>query len=157
MTKFQYKARNSAGEVVEGHPEAVDAKTLRKILDEKNYFLIEFSEYKKQSIKQTGISFLFKRSYLKELSVFSWQLFTMLDSGMPLLNSLRLLRGQIKNIRIGTDPGRFDQCAIERLVGRLPLWRPLGPSGTAVTPVVPRIGRIVRRLTHRRLRPAVSA
>lgn len=100
MPVFTYKVRDQSGRILQGKMDAVDGKELRRKLDERNLFVIEFTARKSKT------EILFKDVFntggsvnLMELSIFSWQLFTMLDAGLTLLNSLRTIIRQTKNER----------------------------------------------------------
>jgi len=98
MPAFTYKVRDKVGKVVQGKMDAINNKDLRKKLDEQGYFIIEYSEVKdKKDILLEDVLPIGKKVTDNDLSVFSWQLFTMLNAGLPLLNALKILEKQIKN------------------------------------------------------------
>ncbi|MBL7170464.1 MAG: type II secretion system F family protein [Candidatus Omnitrophica bacterium] len=78
--------------------EASDGKDLRRKLDEKGYFIVEYSEKKpKQGIFSTDIFPGLGKVNLNDISILSWQLYTMLDAGLTLLSSLKIITNQTKN------------------------------------------------------------
>jgi len=97
MPIFKYKVKDKEGKVLEGKMEASDARTLRKKLDENGYFILEYSE--KSSGKDLILNELFsvsKKTSLEDISIFSWQLYTMLNSGLTLTNTLSIIANQTK-------------------------------------------------------------
>ncbi len=101
MRTYLYKVRDKSGKVLQGQMEAADGKDLRHKLDGKGYFIVEYTEKKaKTGALSTKLSTIFGRVELVDLSIFSWQLFTMLDAGLPLLNSLKLIANQTRNERL---------------------------------------------------------
>lgn len=101
MPTYVYKVRDKAGEVLQGQMEASDGKDLRRKLDEKGYFIVEYSEKKpKQGILSADIFPMFGKINLNDISIFSWQLYTMLDAGLTLVNSLKIIVSQTKNKKL---------------------------------------------------------
>ncbi|MFC1808978.1 type II secretion system F family protein [Candidatus Omnitrophota bacterium] len=97
MPTYTYTARDTTGKLLQGQIDAADGKDLRQKLDEKNYFIIDYAE-KKSVGKALGVRSLFaKKAKLTEVSIFSWQLYTMLDAGLPLVNSLKILETQLED------------------------------------------------------------
>lgn len=99
MPSYIYKVRDKAGQVIKGEMEAFDTTALRRKLDQRGYFIIEYSE------KRTGESDIiarlfpgFKKAGPADIAVFTWQLYTMVDAGMTLVSSLRIIIKQTKNV-----------------------------------------------------------
>ena len=85
MPTYSYKVRDGEGKIIEGQIDASDGKILRKTLGEKNYFIIEYQEKKsKLSYFSPDVFLNLKKISFKEISVFSWELYTMLNAGLPL-------------------------------------------------------------------------
>jgi type IV pilus assembly protein PilC len=98
MTTYIYKVRDKSGKVLRGQMEAADAKNLRNKLDAKEYFIIDFSE--KKSKKRMLVEDILPAGQditYDHLAVFSWQLYTMLDAGLTLINGLKIIMGQMKH------------------------------------------------------------
>lgn len=101
MVTYIYKVRDKSGQMLRGEMEASDMADLRKKLDEKGYFIIEYS--KKGSGGTDILSRLFpvfKKVSSADISVFTWQLYTMVDAGLTLVNSLKIIIRQTKNERL---------------------------------------------------------
>jgi len=95
---FEYKVRDRSGKVLRGQMDAVNAKDLRQRLDEKDYFIVDYARKGSRNIitRLEEMSF-FNRVNLADISVFSWQLYTMLDAGLTLITSLKVIREQTKS------------------------------------------------------------
>ena len=52
MPKYIYKVRDSEGKIFQGQMDAIDARELRKKLDEQNYFIVEYEEKKRTLAKK---------------------------------------------------------------------------------------------------------
>ena len=101
MPTYVYKVRNKSGKVLQGRMKASNGKDLRRKLDEKGYFIVEYFEKKpKTGILSANILSAFNKIKLNDVSVFSWQLYTMLDAGLTLVSSLQILISQTKNERL---------------------------------------------------------
>jgi len=97
MPIYKYKVRDTSGKLVYGQMEAVDNKSLRKKLDDKNYFLIEYEEKTTRKDRLQHFAPFLRKTKLTDISIFSWQLNTMLDAGMPLINCLKIIKSQTKD------------------------------------------------------------
>jgi len=101
MTVYIYKVRDKAGKLIAGEMEAVDAPEFRKKLDTKGWFIVEYSE--KEAKKMVDLAKLISiqpRVNFKVVSVFTWQLYTMLNAGLPLVQSLKTIERQLKNVKL---------------------------------------------------------
>ncbi|MDP2653149.1 MAG: type II secretion system F family protein [Candidatus Omnitrophota bacterium] len=100
MPVFFYKVRDKAGRVLQGQLDAVDGKELRRKLVEREYFIIDYFERKeREKFRLSGLFSVSPRVRLIDIAVFSWQLYTLLDAGLPLVTSLKVLIVQAKNER----------------------------------------------------------
>ena len=98
MATYLYKARNTKGKLLESSMAAQNEQELRQKLDAQQLFLIEFSLQKSKAsslLLKLGIGK--PRINLKELSIFTWQLFTLLNSGVILSEALATIRNCVKN------------------------------------------------------------
>lgn len=96
MPVYRYKARDQAGKIVEGTLSASNPKELRHKLDRMDYLVIDFS--KKRGWVHFKLS-LFSKPVVgfKDLSIFCWQLYTMLNAGVEILRSLDIIASQTRN------------------------------------------------------------
>lgn len=95
MPTYSYRARDVFGKLVKGTLEAQNVEEAKNWLRKKQLFIIELQEINQQIFK-------WKREYGRKLSVgelafFCRQLSTLLDAGVPILNSLFLLKEQTKD------------------------------------------------------------
>jgi len=96
--KFSYKARNPSGRLVTGKVEAENRNKAAALLRERRFFVVEL----KESSSAGGISFdlnnIFRqRVTTRELAVMCRQLATMVQAGVPILQSLNILSQQCDN------------------------------------------------------------
>lgn len=96
MSMFRYAAKDAAGRPVNGMTEAVDQRTLVELLRKQQLIVISVKEEKRKERKSLLARFGGKIK-LGELVLFSRQLATMIDSGIPLVQALEILTEQIEN------------------------------------------------------------
>lgn len=96
MSFFRYVARDTAGKSVRGEIEAPDERALVNILRAKNLMIISIAE-RKEGAKKFKLPFMSGQSPLSELVLFSRQMATMVDAGIPLLQALEILWEQTEN------------------------------------------------------------
>lgn len=94
MNTFQYNAKDSSGKPVSGTLEAASENEIAEILHKKELIIISIQPLKQ---KQKAVKFKGKKIKLDDLVVFSRQLATMIDAGMPLVQALGVLGEQIEN------------------------------------------------------------
>jgi type IV pilus assembly protein PilC len=98
MAMYTYKVRDQSGKMILSTMEADSVKTVRETLREKNFFILSIEEPKKglqQDIKLPVIGS--QTPGLKQVSVFSRQLATMINSGLPLVQSLAIMQRQVEH------------------------------------------------------------
>ena len=94
MVKFAYTARDPAtGQKVEGSVQADSEKSVAKIVKEQGYALLDTSVEKSEGF----FGFITGRIKSKDKVIFSRQLSTLIDAGLPLVQSLRSVLGQTDN------------------------------------------------------------
>jgi type IV pilus assembly protein PilC len=95
---YAYKVRDKSGKLVEGQLEAENAQLVVSKLRSMGYVPIEIEQQGKQSLsKDLKIPFLSDRIKLKDVSVFSRQFATMINSGLSMLRSLYILAEQTES------------------------------------------------------------
>jgi len=92
MKSFRYKVRSSKGESSTGVLEAADEKQAASILRGKGFLVTSLSAVEELDI-ESMLSFLSKPK-ADDIANFTRQLSTMIASGLPLVEALRLLRDQ---------------------------------------------------------------
>lgn len=100
MASFQYVAYNPAGEKIKGVIEAVAEKSAEELLWRKEYTVITLRKVQRQrSLAEVMPSFFGVKK--KDLIIFSRQLATLIESGIPIVRSLQLLSEQVSNRGFG--------------------------------------------------------
>jgi type IV pilus assembly protein PilC len=100
MTTYTYKVRDQSGKLISSSMEADNAKLVRDALREKNLFIVSIEEPKKGLNGDVKIPFLDNANAapgLKPVALFSRQLSTMIDAGLPLVQSLAILQKQVEH------------------------------------------------------------
>lgn len=93
---FRYAAKEKTGRPVNGITEATDQKALVEALRKQELIIISIKEEKKKEKAHFASKFGGKVK-LGELVLFSRQMATMIDSGIPLVQALEILSEQIEN------------------------------------------------------------
>jgi type IV pilus assembly protein PilC len=98
MTMYQYVAKDPRGRRVKGRLEAPDQRTLGNLLRSNELSVLSITEVKGKGGGGLFGSFLGrKRAPLSELVLFSRQMATMVDAGIPLLQAIEILHEQTEN------------------------------------------------------------
>jgi type IV pilus assembly protein PilC len=114
MATFQYKARDKQGRLITAVAEADDVRSLARNLREKGLFVAEIKEPGRGLQADIKIPGLDPQPSLKDLAVFSRQLATMLNAGLPIVQALAILERQtekkkfqeiIKTVRTEVEGG----------------------------------------------------
>lgn len=94
MNTYQYTAKDKNGQTVIGILEAASESEVAQILHKKELVVVSITQAKKKGIKAPGRD---KKIKLDDLVIFSRQLATMIDAGIPLVHALGILAEQIEN------------------------------------------------------------
>ena len=132
MGTFAFRAVDLAGVPARGELEATSKAQVTEQLRQRGLIVLDVSE-KRESLKLESVFQRFKSVNLRNLSVFSRQFATLINSGMPMLRSLYTLEEQTEDemLKAAVDqrpPGRRGR----QLGGR----RDGGPAG-GVRPALP--------------------
>lgn len=92
MPNFKYRAKDQQGKTVSATLEAKDKESLVDLLRKKELIIISVEEAKGRPLKVTGKA----KVKMDDLVIFSRQLATMVDSGIPLVQALDVLAEQIQ-------------------------------------------------------------
>lgn len=95
MPTYKYIAKTKDGKTVSNFVELSDRAAVISMLREKELFIISIDE-KKERAKQE-LTFFQKKIKLDDLVIFSRQLATMVDAGIPLVGALDILGDQVEN------------------------------------------------------------
>jgi len=94
MNTYQYTAKDKFGHTVIGILEGASESEITEILHKKELVVVSIEQTKKKSVKARIQD---KKIKLDDLVIFSRQLATMIDAGIPLVHSLGILAEQIEN------------------------------------------------------------
>ncbi|MBI4975004.1 MAG: type II secretion system F family protein [Candidatus Omnitrophica bacterium] len=100
MANYKYVAKDQDGKSVTGTIEANDRSDVIATLRKKDLIIVSISEA--SSALTFSVSLFRKKIKLDDLVVFSRQLATMVDAGIPLVGALDILGEQIENKAFGT-------------------------------------------------------
>lgn len=98
MSFFQYRARNSRGDVVQGAVDAPSENVASSILVDRGLIILSLTEKEKKSLS-IDISFL-NRIKTKDVVVFSRQLAVMASASVPIVQALKILVSQTNNDKL---------------------------------------------------------
>jgi len=93
MAKFEYQARNNNGKLIRGKIDASDRLAAKELITKQDMQLISLDQQKKSSIN-LNIQIGTPKVKLKDKVVFTRQLATMINAGVPLTRSLSTLAKQ---------------------------------------------------------------
>lgn len=94
MNTYQYTAKDKNGHTLIGVLDAGSQAEVTEVLHRKDLVVVSIEQTKKKTVKVSGKT---KKVKLDDLVVFSRQLATMIDAGIPLVHSLVILGEQIEN------------------------------------------------------------
>ena len=106
MPTFQFEAMDSTGAEIKDQIEALNEEEAQATIRQMGYFVTKISIKKQRKTAEAAGGSKRKRGFViggvksKNLSLFTRQLSTLQDAGLPILRSLRILEGQMK-------PGRL--------------------------------------------------
>ena len=102
MPIFDYKAYNPAGKALRGIVEAENSKAARQKLKKQNLLVTEISEKSasKPGSTSTAVPFFGNRVSLKEISMMTRQLASLVKANIPLVEALNALVEQTENTRL---------------------------------------------------------
>lgn len=98
MPVFEYRVRDRSGKVLKSQMEAETANQVRDTLRSKGLMIVEIKAPKTGLNADVKIPFLDNRPpSLKQVAIFSKQLATLINAGVPLVQSLAILQKQIEH------------------------------------------------------------
>ncbi len=100
MAAFRYRALSAAGEAQQGLLEAPDLDQAVERIHSMGLVPVRLEAYGAPKLKTMRIPFLDKKVSPRDLILFTRQLETMLDSGLPILSSLESLYAQTTHPRL---------------------------------------------------------
>lgn len=98
MPVYEYRVRDRSGKVLKSQMEAESTAQVRDTLRAKNFMIVEIKEPKSGLNADVKIPGLTDRPpNLKQVAVFSKQLSTLINAGVPLVQSLSILQRQVES------------------------------------------------------------
>lgn len=94
MNTYQYAVKDKDGRTVNGFLDGTSEAEVAEILHKKELIILSVQQVEKSPAESLGRD---KKIKLDDLVIFSRQLATMLDSGIPLVHTLGILAEQIEN------------------------------------------------------------
>jgi type IV pilus assembly protein PilC len=95
MPVYRWSGTNRAGKKIKGEMEAPDAEVLAQILRRQRIQPLKIKEAPKDLL--ANVTFLQPKVKEKDIVIFTRQFATMIDAGLPLVQCLEILAGQITN------------------------------------------------------------
>lgn len=92
MKKFKYKAMKNDGTKTSGEYEANSREDVMEMITSNGYYPLKVEE-----VMESATINIKRKIKVKEISIFCRQMYTMLDAGVPLINSLNLMSTQVTN------------------------------------------------------------
>ena len=104
MKRFKYKALKADGSKTTGEYQANSRDDVLEMITANGYYPVKVDEI----IESANIE-VKKKVKVKDLSIFCRQMYTMLDAGVPLINSLSLMHEQITNKTLKEIIGNMEE------------------------------------------------
>ncbi len=123
MPSYQYKARDRSGRTISAVVEAESLAVAGKLLREKGFFITELKEPGRGLSADIKIPGLEAKPGLKDLAIFSRQLATMINAGLPIVQSMAILEKQtekpkfqaiLKDVRTEVESGNNFSDALKK-------------------------------------------
>ncbi|MCL5676233.1 MAG: type II secretion system F family protein [Patescibacteria group bacterium] len=95
MPVYKYRVRDNKGKIIKGKIEAKDAKVAAMLLRERGFLVIDIkipSQFTLENLKK-----VYTRVSYADIATMTRSLSTLIASGLPILESLTLLRNQVNN------------------------------------------------------------
>lgn len=106
MKKFTYRCMRSDGKKIEETYEAESREDVVSMITSLGYYPLKIEEIKS---KQIGVINIGNKVKAKDLSLFCRQMYTMIDAGISINNSLSMLSKQITNKRLRQIIGEMEE------------------------------------------------
>lgn len=103
MPAYLYRARDSGGQMVKGKVDAESEHDVIGRLRNQGYLVLEVEKDRDlQVMLQERGSLFARKASGKDLAIFSRQFATMINAGLPVVTSLKVLSRQTANVRLAT-------------------------------------------------------
>jgi len=91
LSLFKYKVLKETGETIEGELNLKNEAEVQAYLKEKDYYIIEIKEAQAKDVFNVSVK---SKVHAKDLSVFCRKLHAMIESGLPIVTAVDILREQ---------------------------------------------------------------
>ncbi len=108
MPEFCYKAKGGPGKIVEGNLQAETQAAVIEKLSQLGYFPLSVAKVEKREKRKFSLRLL-KRVRRRDLSIFTRQLSDLLESGLTLLEALKVIEKQTENRQLKEALGEMAQ------------------------------------------------
>ncbi|MBU1167587.1 type II secretion system F family protein [Patescibacteria group bacterium] len=108
MITFNYRVRDTSGNVKLGAIEAADLKIATETLQNRGYQIVGLEKVEKVGVIKS-LENLMTRVSVKEIALLSEQLATMFDAGVPIVEALRIANKQTDNKKLKEALGKVSQ------------------------------------------------
>ena len=106
MSLFKYRVLKETGETIEGELNLKNEAEVQAYLKEKDYYIIEIKEAQDKDMFNVSVT---SKVHAKDLSVFCRKLHAMLESGLPIITAVDILREQTVHRRIKTALNKISE------------------------------------------------
>ena len=97
MVTFEYKARDKSGKMVSGVSEAVAPEAVAANLRKLGYAVVAIKEKRASSLQKFSLFDIFTGVKTQDVTMFTRQLATLVETGIPLLSALESIKEQTTN------------------------------------------------------------
>jgi type IV pilus assembly protein PilC len=103
MAQFAYEALDGGGKLVKGSIEAANEDVIAEKLRDMGFYPMKIAQEKAKAGEMDigampGLKWLFHRIKFRHLMMFTRQLATLIDAGLPILRSLNVLQDQVESV-----------------------------------------------------------
>ena len=116
MAQYSFKARNNAGELIEGELTGSSEGEIINQLRQREYTPVKISQGTVSKLKEANSFFLFKklnfgssRVKVRDLMFFCTNLSSMTNAGIPLLNALNITGDLLTNVKLTASVRKISQ------------------------------------------------
>ncbi len=103
MAQFAYEALDGGGKLVKGSIEAANEDVIAEKLRDMGFYPMKIAQQKAKAGEMDlgalpGIKWIFHRIKFRHIMMFTRQLATLIDAGLPILRSLNVLQDQVESV-----------------------------------------------------------
>lgn len=99
MPRYDYRARDAAGQTIQGDIEADTLEIANDTLKDKGYFVLSIDEHREKVLFEKELPF-FNNIPIKEIVIFSRQFAVLMGAKVPIVQALKTMAKQTQNKRL---------------------------------------------------------